>query len=83
MRNELEFADIAMHGRLCSLGLLLVIAVILDLDVLGFMECEGHEIVSALEVGEVDEASEDVDGVLVEIGCEVGPRAEVGTVLDK
>lgn len=83
VRDELELADIAMHGRLCPLRLLLMIAVIFDLDMLGFMESKGDEIISALEVGQVDEASEDVDGVLIEIGSEVGPRTEVGTVLNK
>lgn len=54
-----------------------MVAVGLDLDVFGLMQREGHEIVSALEVRKVDEPSEDVDGVLVEVGGEVGPRAEV------
>lgn len=81
VRDELELADVAVRGRLCALGLLLVAAVGLDLDVLGLVEREGDEVVSALEVGEVDEASEDVDGVLVEVGREVGPGAEVAPVL--
>lgn len=74
---ELKLADIAMQWYLSPLRLLLVVAVGLHLDVFGLMQREGHEIISALEVGEVDEPSEDVDGVLVEVGGEVGPRAEV------
>lgn len=77
MRDELKLADIAMHWYFCTLRLLLVVTVGLDLDMLGLMQSEGHKIVSALEVGEVDEPSEDVDGVLVEVSGEVGPRAEV------
>lgn len=81
VRDELKLADTAMLRCLCALGLLLVVAVGLHLDVLGLVQSEGHEVVSALEVGEVDEASEDVDGVLVEVGREVGPGTEVGAVL--
>ena len=81
MRDELKLADTAMLWCLCPLRLLLVVAVGLHLDVLGFMQSKRHEVVSALEVGEVDEASEDVDGVLVKVGREVGSGTEVGAVL--
>lgn len=48
-----------------------------------FMQRDGHKIISPLEVCEADEPSEDVDGVLKDVCCEVGSGPEVRSVLDQ
>jgi hypothetical protein len=41
------------------------------------VQSNGNKIVSALEVREINETSKYVDCTLVNVGCEVRPRAEV------
>jgi hypothetical protein len=69
--DKLEFADIAVHGTFGTLRFMLVSTVVFYLIMLGLVKSNGHKVIGALEIREIDEASKGVDGILINVSCEI------------
>lgn len=83
LRKEFEFAESAMQWNLCLRFVFMVMVVIFAIVMLGFVESNGHKVICALEIGKVDKAAEDVNGILVDISSEVRSRSEIRSVLNQ
>ena len=47
-----------------------------------FMQSYGQKIVSTFEIGNIDEATKDVDGTLKDRSCEIRARAKTWAILN-
>ena len=61
----------------------MVVILLVRLTMLSLMQSYCCEIIRTLEIGNVNESSKDVNGVLVNIGSKVGPCSKIGSILSK